>query len=155
MTANQAAQKSATDIRKSSKKSFEEMEEDLEKGIGQMKEALDVLTSIALNQGSTHTKKEAMLLTIGSKVRESLLVSSALLPTAERQSLESFVQSPLSVAHSTHGDAIVDILKKLKSTFEDNLKSAQESEEAEKKAFEESIKTLKSSWDKISTIASP
>lgn len=149
MTANKAAQKSATDIRKSSKKSFEEMEEDLEKGIGQMKEALDVLTSIALNQGSTRTKKEAMLLTIGSKVRESLLASSALLPTAERQSLESFVQSPLSVAHSTHGDAIVDILKKLRSTFEDNLKSAQESEEAEKKAFEESIKTLKSSWDKM------
>jgi len=148
MTANKAAQKSATAIRKSSKKSFEEMEEDLEKGLDQMKEAIDVLTAIAMNQVSGH-KKDMMLLNLGSKVQESLAGASALLSPENRKVLDSFLQAPLAATHSAQGDAIVDILKKLKTTFEDNLKSAQESEEAEKKIFKETIETLKDSWDKM------
>merc|ERR1711924_417907 len=127
---------------------FEEMEEDLEKGLDQMKEAIDVLTAIAMNQVSGH-KKDMMLLNLGSKVQESLAGASALLSPENRKVLESFLQAPLAATHSAQGDAIVDILKKLKTTFEDNLKSAQESEEAEKKIFKETIETLKDSWDKM------
>merc|ERR1711924_448117 len=113
---------------------FEEMEEDLEKGLDQMKEAIDVLTAIAMNQVSGH-KKDMMLLNLGSKVQESLAGASALLSPENRKVLESFLQAPLAATHSAQGDAIEDILK-----------SAQESEEAEKKIFKETIETLKDSW---------
>lgn len=150
MTENKATQKSATEIRKSSKKSFDDMEEDLQKGIGQMKEAIDVLTALGLsqNQATVH-KKEAVLLTLGSKVQQSLVAASALLSPEKRQILESFLQSPLAAAQSMNGDAITGVLKSLKETFEGNLENARDSEKAEKKAFEDSIDTLESSWDKM------
>jgi len=150
MTANKAAQKSATQIRKDSKKAFDSMEEDLNKGIGQMKEAIDVLSSIKLMQqdGSVH-KKQAALLNMGTSVRDALTAASALLPPDKRQSLQSFIQAPLAAAHSAQGDAITGVLKSLKETFEGNLDNAQASEKAEKKAFEDAIDTLKSSWDKM------
>lgn len=150
MTANKAAQKSATQIRKDSKKAFDSMEEDLNKGIGQMKEAIDVLSSIKLMQqdGSVH-KKQAALLNMGTSVRDALTAASALLPPDKRQSLQSFIQAPLAAAHSAQGDAITGVLKSLKETFEGNLDNAQASEKAEKKAFEDAIDTLESSWDKM------
>merc|ERR1740117_1151196 len=108
-----------------------------------MGEALDVLKSIALQQGSSSVHKVS-LLNMGSEARSSLIAVSALVPQ-----MESFLQGAGDSHHSAQGDAIVGILKKLKSTFEGNLKNARESEAAEKKAFEESIKTLKASWDKM------
>jgi len=143
MSENKANQKFATDIRTASKKSFDAMEEDLKTGIGQMKEALDVLTSIKLmqTQESVH-KKEASLLSIDSKMQHSLTAASALLPADKRAMLESFLQAPLAADGATKGNAIVEILQKLQSTFEGNLKNAQDSEKAEKKAFDETIKTL-------------
>jgi len=150
MTENEANQKFATDIRKASKKSFDAMEEDLKTGIGQMKEALDVLTSIKLmqTQEGVH-KKEASLLSLDSKMQHSLTAASALLPADKRAMLESFLQAPLAADGATKGNAIVEILEKLQSTFEGNLKNAQESEKAEKKAFDETIKSLKASHKKM------
>jgi chromosome segregation ATPase len=148
MTENKAMQKSATAVRKASIKSFNSMEEDLEKGIDQMKEAISVLSSIALRQSQASVgKKEAVLLNMGSEVRNSLVAVSALLPEDKKQLMESFLQG--TAEHSAKGDAITDILKKLKTTFEGNLKSAQDSAGAEKKAFEDSIETLDDSWNNM------
>jgi len=58
--------------------------------------------------------------------------------------MQSFLQGDVGAA--SQGDAITGILKKLKSTFASNLKNAQDSEKAEKKAFDDSIDTLDSSW---------
>jgi len=113
------------------------------KGIGQMGEALDVLKSIALQQSSSSVHKVS-LLNVGSEARSSLIAVSALVPQ-----MESFLQGAGDSHHSAQGDAIVGILKKLQSTFEGNLKNARDSEAAEKKAFDETIKTLKASWDKM------
>jgi len=149
---NKAGQQSATEVRKNSAKAFKAMEADLVTGIGQMREALRVLNAIALDQTKTGAfrKKDAMLLSLGSEAQNALNAVSVLLPAERRQSLDAFLQSPLSAAHTAQGDAIVGILKNLLGTFKSNLGNARASEKAEKKAFEDSITTLQSSHGKQS-----
>jgi len=163
MADNEAAQKSATGVRDSSEKSFGEMAADLEKGIGQMQEALDVLGAIALDQtksaafqkqfmgGYPSKQGDAVLLNLGSEVKNALNAVSALLPadSENHQALKSFLQAPLAAAHNAKGDAIVGILKNLMETFKGNLANARTSEAAEKKAFDSSIEVLKDSYDKM------
>jgi hypothetical protein len=161
---NEAGQTSASSVRESSEKAFQAMEEDLVKAIGQMEEAIEVLTAISLGQtktatfrdkfmaGSSKGKKDAALLNLGQEVRSALNAASALLPAGsipDSKSLQAFLQAPLAAAHSHQGDAIVGILKNLKSTFETNLENARSSENVEKKAFEDSINVLKSSQEKL------
>jgi len=149
MAENKAAQNSAAGVRENSEKAFKGMESDLVKSIGQMQEAVSVLSSIALGQTQTvlrKNKKDAVLLSLGSEAQNALSAVSAILPSESRQYLESFLQSPLSATHSKKGDAIVGVLKNLQATFEGNLVNARSSEAAEKKAFDESIATLKSSY---------
>jgi hypothetical protein len=156
MTANEAAQKSATGVRDSSEKSFKSMESDLEKGIAQMQEALDVLSSIALDQTKStafqakfmDNKKKTTLLSLGTQVTNALTAVSALLPadSADAKYLRSFLQSPLAAKHTAQGDAIVGVLKSLMSTFKGNLENSRSSEKAEKKAFDDSIEVMKSSY---------
>jgi len=162
MAENKATQESASAIREKSQKSFEAMEADLVRSIGQMKEAIDVLSSISLGQTKTKAFQDKFmggkslkgsLLNLGTQVRTALEAVSALLPAnaKDRKTLRSFLQSPLSADHTAQGDAIVGILKNLKSTFEGNLENARSSQKAEKKAFESSLEILKRSHASMET----
>jgi len=143
--ANTAQQASATAVRTSSAASFDQMEADLVRGIGQMSEAISVLKALALPQTQSTHKKETALLSLGSAAQQSLRAATALLPADKHDMLESFLQAPLATGASSKGDAIVKVLQSLHDTFASNLKNARDSEAAEKKAFDDAITVLSSS----------
>jgi len=150
MGMNEATQKQATAVRKSSKEAFEGEEKDFEAGIDQMKEAIDVLSSIGLPQTGTKAKKKAFLMNLDVQVKEALTSASALLPPAQRRDMEALLQSPSAgVADAGKEGGIVTILKTFMKTFKTNLKNAQDSDEAEEKAYKESMKTLEDSYKKM------
>lgn len=162
MSINEAEQKQATEIREASEKNFKSMEEELEKSFGEMQEAIDVLSSIGFVQaksrlghvkfmaGSGKDKKKAVLMNLGSEVKNALRGAAALLPPEKRTILEGFLQSPSAAASGNAGD-IIGIMEDLLGTFKTNLANARKAEKAEKAAFEAAIQTLKESHEKMKT----
>jgi len=156
MDANKQMGKMAESLRKDEKKAFEKAEEDMTKGLEQMGQAIDVLAAIGGDQSLAASaehqqfmtgRKGPLLLKLKASINNALLAADTLLTPSDRLKAESFLQSPFTGTHAAQSGEIVGILKKIKETFESNLKSARSAEKAAEKAHEEFLETKKEEFD--------
>jgi len=160
---NEQSQAEAKALRGKESKSFKAEEQDLVAAIGQMDEALKLLSAIGADQtmasGADNAKfmgkyKKKALVGIRSSVEKAMVAASAFLEPEKKSQLEAFLQAPFTGTYSSQSGAIVGILKDMKSTFASNLETAKATEKVSAKSHGEFIKnkedentSLKKSYD--------
>lgn len=163
MEANEQVREEAEAIRTKEAEDFASLKEDLTTAIGQITEAVSTLAEIGADQSlgkaaADHSQfmsgNQASLLRLGAQVKGALAAAAAMLPAAQKHSVEAFVQAPFTGSYSAQSGAVVGILKNMKDTFSTNLDTATAKEESAIKAHEEfmSVKeeeyaTMKASYD--------
>lgn len=156
LDANENLVTTAKTVREDEKKSFENTEEDMTKGIEQMGQAIDILVAIGADQSlaasAEHQRfmagyKGPLLMKLKTSIKQALLAANTFLKPEDRSKAESLLQSPLAGTQSAQSGEIVGVLKKLKETFGSNLESARSAEKAAIKAHEEFLATKKEEYD--------
>lgn len=163
MEANEQEREEAEAIRTKEAEEFASLKEDLEMAIGQITQAVSTLAEIGADQSlgkaaADHSQfmsgNQASLLRLGAQVRGALAAAAAMLPPAQKQSVEAFVQAPFTGSYSAQSGAVVGILKNMKDTFSTNLEAATTKEESASKSHkefmdvkEEEYATMKASYD--------
>jgi len=156
MRQNKASQKAAEENRETSKEVFEGEEEDMENAIAGFKQAKNVLAEITGSFVETGDRKklrahsqsliaEGDLSKAQDVVRGVVAAISSQLTAEQRAAIESFLQAPSAQSSAASG-AIVKILEQMITTFEDNLKNAQDAEVAEKKAYKSYEEDLEATY---------
>jgi hypothetical protein len=140
---NAASQAQAKEIRSKAAKNFKEESADLEKAIGQMAEAIEILAKVGADQtkgsGSDHEKfmagykKSASFLGVDADVRQALASAAALLPEKQRSTVDAFLQAPFTGSYTSQSAGVMGILMTMRDTFDSNLKAAKEAEEKDVK----------------------
>jgi len=153
MAENEQARKDAENIRKKAKAAFEAESKDLQQAIGQMDEAIKVLSAIGADQtlaksGSDHEKfmagsktKSPLLVAIGSEVKTALAAASIFLNPDQKRQVGSFLQAPFTGSYTSQSAQIVGILKDMRDTFKTNLEQATGTEKTDAEAHEKFMKT--------------
>jgi hypothetical protein len=163
MADNEQGRKNAADIRDKANKAFMAEEQDFKQAIGQMDEAIKVLSAIGGDQtlaqsadhakfmakGSLLTKKPPLvakskgpsLVALGAEVKNALAAASIFLNEAQKKQIGSFLQGPFTATYSSQSGQVVGILKEMKSTFETSLAEAIATEKTDKETHEKFMKT--------------
>jgi len=163
MAENVAARDSAESLRNKENKAFEATKADTEAAMGQMDEALKILSAVGADQtmanSADHEKfmgkyKDKALLSIGASVKKALSAASFFLEPEQKKTVTAFVQAPFTGTYSAQSGQVVGILKSMKDTFKANLETATAEEKASKEAYEKFKKNkedehadMKSSYD--------
>jgi len=130
---NQEALDKATALREKQLAEFNAEEKDMLSAIGALKSAVTVL--------SKHHTKEESLLEVAVMVKSLARKHAGLLSAAQHSHAKKAVamlQGPAHLqAYAPQSGEIFGILGNMKDTFEANLKSSQEEEQANQKAYEE------------------
>lgn len=94
---------------------------------------------------------EAMMLTtVRTSMKKAMDAAGAFLDPTQRTQATALLQKSPFGTYSSQSGAVVGILKNMKETFESNLKSATEAEEAAVKAHGEFMKTKGQAYSKLS-----
>lgn len=161
MTANEEARESATNIRGKRKAAFEAEEQDLQTAVGQMDEAIKVLSEIGSDQtlesGADHKKfmsdykgSGPLLLRLGSQVKTALAAASIFLSPQQKNQMNSFLQGPsFTGTYTAQSGQVVGILKDMRATFQTNLEEAQATEAKEVKAHEKFMETKLDAYNEM------
>lgn len=160
MAENVAARESATNIRTKENVAFTAEETDLKAAVGQMGEAIKVLSEIGGDQtlGSAQDNKQFMagykgpkplLMALGSEVKNALAAASIFLNPQQKKQMNSFLQAPFTGTYSSQSGQVVGILKDMKATFETNLAEAVATETKDAKSHELFMTTKKSAFDSM------
>jgi len=147
---NKEALATATAIREKELEEFQKEEKDLLESIAALKAAIAVLSkhhggeTEFLQLPRTHVLGVAV--TLQHELRQHAGLLKGVLTHAQRQVVESFIQSPedyfdatptFKQSYAPQSGEIFGILKQMKETFETNLADAQKEETASQKAYEE------------------
>jgi len=158
MDANDAAQKTAEEMRAAEKTTFDAEEVELVAAIDQMKQAVQILGDIGaekalLATSAAHSKfmagkaGSAAFLKLQTSISKALVAANSFLTPSQHGVVESFLQ-----ATEPSGSAgILAVLKAMQETFDSNLVEAKNTEAAAVKANEAYIKTKKEEFDMLKT----
>lgn len=153
MADNEAARKDAKNVRDKASAAFKAEEADLKAAIGQMDEAIKVLSAIGADQtmaqsAEDHDKfmagtkvKRPLLVSLGSEVKNALAAASIFLSPTQKKAMTSFLQAPFTGTYTAQSAQIVGILKDMRATFKTNLEDAVATEAKEKEAFDKFMTT--------------
>jgi len=145
---NEAALKSATDLRKEANEAFIAEEADLTEAIGQMKDALTTLAAVGGDQtaGTSAEHKQFMagkgsLVKLQSVIKQALLAASSHISKTQHSVVDSFLQRVqrgpgFTGSYSSQSGQVVGILKNMQDTFERNLESARTTEKKDQDSFD-------------------
>jgi len=145
MANNEQARDDAKALRDKENKAYEAEKKDLNEAMGQMDEAIKILSDIGADQtmasGADHEKfmgkyKEKALLSIKSSVNQALTAASFFLEPEKQKKLTAFLQPPFTGTYTSQSGQIVGILKSMKDTFKSNLETAEANEKASQKAYD-------------------
>jgi DNA repair exonuclease SbcCD ATPase subunit len=137
------ATSTADSLRATQKSAFEGEEADLTAAIGQLGQAIEVLSTIGADQTALLVAK-SRLAPAQRSVAEALVAAQSHLLPAQRSSVKAFLQAPFTGHYEANSGAIMGILKQMKTTFESNLESAKTAESA---AVESHAKFLQTKSD--------
>jgi len=140
LSENANSQTQALAIRSQAEKEFKAEMADLQRAIGQLGEAIEILFKVGADQsrnsGADHAqfmagfgkKQGSSFLSLGAESRHTLAMVSELLPASQQSSFNSFLQAPFTGSYTANSASIVGILKSMRDTFQTNLESATENE---------------------------
>jgi len=157
MAGNSAAQKSATNVRTKASVAFTAEESDLKQAIGQMDEAVKVLSAIGADQtmakSADHEKfmagskvKGPLLMAVGTEVKNALAAASVFLSADQNKQVASFMQAPFTGTYSAQSGSIVGILKDMRDTFKVNLADSTATETKDKAAHDKFMTVQKEAF---------
>jgi len=159
MTANQEARAQASGVRAAEHQAFLATEADLTGALGQMRQAIDVLSAVGADQTLGHAaadhekfmaryQAEPSLLTkLRASVKQALVAASAVVSRKQAASLEAFLQAPFTGTYSAQSGEVVGILKDMRDTFERNLASARAEELAAQQAHAAYMASMQAAYD--------
>jgi hypothetical protein len=122
MAENKQARDDAEALRTKENKAFEAEKKDLNAAMGQMGEAIKILSDIGADQtmssGADNKKfmagyKEKSLLSIQHSVKQALSAASFFLEPEEKRTVAAFVQGPFTGSYTSQSGQIVGILKNM------------------------------------------
>mmetsp|Transcript_14251 Transcript_14251/g.31799 ORF Transcript_14251/g.31799 Transcript_14251/m.31799 type:complete len:765 (+) Transcript_14251:83-2377(+) len=160
MDNNKQAQDTAIAMRKSEKEAFDLLETDLSGAVGQMGQAIDVLSAIGADQSMSsaadHSQymggfNSSSLLRLRTSVKQALVAASATVSKKDMRLLESFLQAPFTGAYTSQSATVVGILKNMRDTFEANLESAKATEKAAVEAHGKYLQTMGAAYTEMET----
>jgi hypothetical protein len=162
MADNEASRKEATTVRDKAAAAFTVEETDLSEAVGQMDEAIKVLTAIGADQtlgkaAADHEKfmggkkMGPLLVSLGADVKAALTAASIFLSPKQRTQMTSFLQAPFTGTYTSQSGEIVGILKDMRATFESNLETARATEKAAKEAYDAFMKTKEEAFKSMET----
>jgi len=142
---NEEARANAKALREKEEKAFQGESDDLTAAIGQMDEAVKLLTAIGADQtlssSADHEKfmgkyKDKSLVSLKSSMKVALMAASSFVDPTSKAKIIAFLQGPFTGTYSSQSGQIVGILKDMKQTFQDNLESAKATEKVSKESYE-------------------
>jgi hypothetical protein len=145
---NAAARAEATSMRDKELAAYTAEKADLETGIAQMEEATKILSELSADKEiasgtfmSAYGKNtsEKSLLSIQASVKHALTAASSLLEPAKKTKVLAFMQNPFG-KYTSQSSQVVQILKDMANTFEQNLNTAEANEATAAKANAEFMK---------------
>lgn len=150
IAANQKAQDDATTLRGQERGEFEAKRDDLTQAIGQMHDAIEVLSEVGADQtlgdaAQDHTQfmanfsEGASLAGLKTTVRKALVAASALAGQKQTSTIEAFLQEPFTGAYAAQSGEVVGILKDMHDTFKANLEAEKAAEAKAIKAYNKFI----------------
>jgi hypothetical protein len=162
MAENEAAREQAKTVREKAAEAFKVESADLVEAIGQMDEAIEVLTAIGADQtlgkaAADHEKFMAgkkmgpLLVTLGADVKKALTAASIFLSPKQRTQMTAFLQAPFTGTYTSQSGQIVGILKDMRATFDSNLETARASEKTAIEAYDEFMKTKEDAYKSMET----
>lgn len=158
MAANKQARADALAIRKKQNKAFVAEEADLEKAIGQMKDAIKTLSAVGADQtkstGADNKQfmAKASFLDLQSSMKTALTAAEAFMTPNEYTSFNSFMQGPFTGTYTSQSGAVMGIIKNMRDTFEANLATARSTEAADEKSFNEFTKLKEDAYKEMSDL---
>jgi hypothetical protein len=162
MAENEAAREQAKTVREKAAEAYKVESADLVEAIGQMDEAIEVLTAIGADQtlgkaAADHEKFMAgkkmgpLLVTLGADVKKALTAASIFLTPKQRTQMTSFLQTPFTGTYTSQSGQIVGILKDMRATFDSNLETARATEKTAVEAYEAFMKTKEDAYKSMET----
>jgi len=174
MAANKESQAKAELVREGELGEYLTFKADSEDAIKQMSEAIDVLAGIGADQtmednaAADHTRfmkgatadepTKASLTKLRSTVKQALVAASAFTTKKQVHLVESFIQNPDSFlqkpftgTYTAQSGEVVGILKDMRDTFDANLASATQEEEAAAEAHKKYIANMQKAYEEMQT----
>jgi hypothetical protein len=144
---NEAARKTAEEVRDKENADFLAEEKDMVTGLDAMDQAIDTLSAIGADQtassGADHKQfmgKGGDFLKLKASVKKALASASVLMNAKEKRTVNSFLQAPFTGTYTSQSGEIVGILKNMRDTFKENLASIRAAEKAAVEAHEKFMK---------------
>jgi hypothetical protein len=171
MAANRKGYGEADTTRTKEKEAFEKEEEDLEKGIAQLDQGINILAAVGADQTVTGDSDSELLMAkdatatakamfmakkstvqkLDDHMKEALRAAAVFLDDKQRGMMTSFLQGPTANYNAQSGE-IVGVLKNMNDTFTANLANARQVESKAVADFNAMANVLQEEYDEASDL---